>query len=356
MTQDQERSSTEPPPSTRITDVAALEVYLGEPSVGARLKVIDHVDEGAAHWIAVSPLAFLAFGAGSAHGASAEPVAISLAGGTPGEVAARVDPGRVRMALNAIDDPGLATVGAPISTLFLVPGVGETLRVNGRVAEMDARSLVIDVDECYVHCAKALIRSSFWQAAPRVDAPDTLAGFVPESAFFALASFDGGTGADISPKGDPAGSMIRLAGDRLTYAERPGNRRADGLRNILAQPRVAALALIPGTDRVAVMTGEASIVTDEAQRAEWTVAGKAPVLVTSIALRAAAVRRSAALARAELWPVRPPADLPSGARMLVNHITINRDRSEAAEQLRAALAVPGTMEKNLADGYRTRLY
>ncbi|MFT4103001.1 MAG: pyridoxamine 5-phosphate oxidase [Burkholderiaceae bacterium] len=346
-------------PGSTVADVDTLEANLGKPSFRVGLKVIDHIDDGAAHWIAVSPLAFLAFcDDGSARRAPvAAPTAVSmtLAGGAPG-FASRQDRKSLRVPLDAIDDPALARVGVAVGSLFLAPDVGETLRINGRVRAVDAQALLVDVDECYVHCAKALIRSAFWKAAPsRVDAP-TLAAFAPLTPFMALASFDPGNGADVSPKGDPAGSMIRVGGRGLTYAERPGNRRADSFRNILVQPSVAAIALIPGSDQIAVVAGEASISNDEARRAEWVVAGKTPLLTTSIALREAAVRRSDALARADLWPVKPPADAPDPARLLVQHITSHEHRSAEFQELREALAVPGTMEKGLAESYRNNLY
>ena len=58
-----------------------------------------------------------------------------------------------------------------------------------------------------MHCAKALIRSDFWKAEPRDDAPAATDAFVAASRFMALATIDLAGGADLSPKGDPAGRL-----------------------------------------------------------------------------------------------------------------------------------------------------
>src|SRR3546814_15301730 len=68
--------------------------------------------------------------------------------------------------LAMLDDPALAVPGASFGSLFLVPGIGETLRINGRVAAVADGVARIAVAECYIHCAKALIRSGFWSADP----------------------------------------------------------------------------------------------------------------------------------------------------------------------------------------------
>src|SRR3546814_11232925 len=73
----------------------------------------------------------------------------------------------------------------------------------------------IAIADCYAHCAKALIRSAFWQAEPGAAPTGDAAAFAAATRFMALATVDPHGAADISPKGDPAGSMVRLdaAGD-----------------------------------------------------------------------------------------------------------------------------------------------
>src|SRR3546814_3940632 len=91
--------------------------------------------------------------------------------------------------------------------------------------------------------------------------------------------------------------MAHIAGDQLWFADRPGNRRADSFRNIIAQPRIAAALLIPGSPRVAILRGTAMLTDDATARASFEVQGKVPLLATrvddvEIGLRASAALRS----------------------------------------------------------------
>lgn len=282
-----------------ITTVAEMEGVIGKTPPPMHLKVIDHLDPGALRWISESPLMFASFGDGAN-------VGVTLAGGLPGFASGDAQELRVPIAL--LDDPALARPGAAFGSLFLVPGIGETLRVNGRVASADADQVHVAVDECYGHCAKALIRSELWAAQP-AQAPDDAAAFVEASRFMALATIGAEGRADLSPKGDPAGCMVRLDGETLWFADRPGNRRVDSFRNIIGQPRVALAALIPGPARIAIARGRARLTTDEAARERFTVRDKTPLVAIGVETDAIELRDSPALARANLWPVQAESDI-----------------------------------------------
>ncbi len=329
-----------------IQTAADLEACLGVAGLPVKMKVIDHIDDGAAAWIAASPLAFVAFADG--HGPMA-----TLAGGAAGFARAQGS-ARLIMPLDALDDaPG--DVGQGAGVLFLIPGIGETLRINGRVTALNSGAVEIDVDECFVHCAKALIRSDFWAASP-VDAPDDAAGFLGAARFLALATADAVGGADMSPKGDPAGGLIRLHDGVATLAERPGNRLAYGFHNMIAQPATAALVLVPGATKIAALRGAAEISDDMAARAAFEVEGKVPILVTRIAGAAPVLRESRALAAARLWPAsNHPAPDVDPAAVLLAHVKANRSGAAEAAALRAAVD-RATLAKGLADSYRDRLY
>lgn len=86
-------------------------------------------------------------------------------------------------------------------------------------------------------------------------APADLAAFVAASRFMALATVGAEGRADVSPKGDPAGCMAQLDGDRLWFADRPGNRRVDSFRNIVDQPQAALALLVPGATAVVIVRG-----------------------------------------------------------------------------------------------------
>src|SRR3546814_18245026 len=76
------------------------------------------------------------------------------------------------------------------STLLLIPGIGETLRINGRVEAMTGGEAHIAIADCYAHCAKALIRSAFWQAEPGAAPTGDAAAFAAATRFMALATVD----------------------------------------------------------------------------------------------------------------------------------------------------------------------
>ena len=122
-----------------ITDIAALEARVGKKPAAIDMKVIDHLDAHDQRWIAAAPFAFLAFG-------DADGIAITAAGGAPGfaEVA---DAQRLRVPRALQDDAIPAREGSGFGSLFLIPGCGETLRVNGRVAAVDADSVTIEVED-----------------------------------------------------------------------------------------------------------------------------------------------------------------------------------------------------------------
>lgn len=168
-------AATTPVPST------AVRAHYGEPSHRAKAKQLAQLDRHARTFIGLSP--FLVIASSDAHGrGDATP-----RGDAPGFVAVLDDatllipdrPGnrRVDTMLNVAENPG-------IGLLFLVPGINETLRVNGR-ARMTADAgllkplaahgkdpvagLLVQVEEVYFHCGKALIRSRLWDPDTRVE-------------------------------------------------------------------------------------------------------------------------------------------------------------------------------------------
>ena len=336
--------------SGSIDTVAALEACIGKTPAPINLKVIDHLDEGALRWISASPLMFAGFG-------EASRIGVTLGGGPRGFAAG--DAHELRLPTAMLDDPTLARPGMGFGSLFLLPGIGETLRVNGRVTKVSEGELRITVEECYGHCAKALIRSDFWAASPGAAAPRDAAAFVSASRFMALATIDSQGRADLSPKGDPSGTMASLEDGRAWFAERPGNRRADSFRNLIAQPHMAAVLLIPGSTQVARVSGTARLTTDEAVRARFVVQGKTPILVTGIDDLTVDLLESPALVRARLWPVNARTDGIDPGKVFVAHVKLNSDKGLGARLASAVLSVPGVtglLQKGLEKDYKTNLY
>ncbi|WP_312160947.1 pyridoxamine 5'-phosphate oxidase family protein [Phenylobacterium sp.] len=332
--------------SDTISSIAQLEDCVGAAGLPVKMKIIDHLDASAADWIAASPVAFV--GLGGADGPS-----VAVAGGPAGFARVK-DAGTLAIPLAAIDPGPAPQVGHGAGVLFLIPGIGETLRANGAVKAVSATELEIAIEECFVHCAKALIRSDFWSPGEGA-APTDPAAFVDASRFLALATMDAQGRIDISPKGDPAGLLIRMDGARATLAERPGNRLAFGYRNMIEQPKVAALCIIPGVLSVAVLRGQAHLTRDEAVRAAFVVDEKTPLLATVIDGARPAIAVSPALARAGLWASAPAAPKIDPAATLVAHLKLNKARGAQATLLRLA-ANRGLIAKGLESNYKTQLY
>ena len=154
------------------------------------------------------------------------------------------------------------------------------------------------------------------------------AALIAASPFLVLAT-SGPDGLDASPRGDPAG-FIEIADDRtLLMADRRGNNRIDSLRNIVANPQVALLFLVPGIGETLRVNGRAEISVEPALIERFTHAGKPPRSVLVIHVERVFFQCSRAVLRAELWnPERhvPRASLPSTGQMLA---AVTKDRIDA---------------------------
>jgi PPOX class probable FMN-dependent enzyme len=125
--------------------------------------------------------------------------------------------------------------------------------------------------------------------------------FVERSPFVCVATSRPDGGLDVSPRGDPAG-FVRILDERtLLLPDRPGNKLADTLTNILADPRIALLFLIPGVGDTFRVNGRARIVDDAELLAESTVEGKPPKLGLLVEIEEAFTQCPKALVRSDLW-------------------------------------------------------
>ncbi len=143
--------------------------------------------------------------------------------------------------------------------------------------------------------------------------------FIERSPFLCLATSAPDGSCDVSPRGDPSG-FVRILDERtLLLPERPGNRLADSLENVLRNPHVALLFVIPGIGDTFRVNGRATIVTDRELLAPCAVEGKIPKLGLLIEIEEAYPHCSKAFLRASLWdPDRYVAreELPSAGAIL----------------------------------------
>ena len=143
--------------------------------------------------------------------------------------------------------------------------------------------------------------------------------FVERSPFVCVATARPDGGLDVSPRGDPPG-FVRVLDERtLLLPDRPGNRIADTLTNLLEDPRIALLFLIPGIGDTFRVNGRARIVDDAELLAPSAVDGKVPRLGLLISIEEAYAQCSKALIRSDLWNPEHHVDrseLPSSGEIL----------------------------------------
>ncbi len=125
--------------------------------------------------------------------------------------------------------------------------------------------------------------------------------FVERSPFVCVATSDAEGNCDVSPRGDPPGFVRILDDATLLLPERPGNRLADSLRNILSNPHVGLLFVIPGVSDTFRVNGRATLTTDRDLLAPCVVEGKIPKLGILVDIDAAYTQCSKAFLRSSLW-------------------------------------------------------
>ncbi len=142
--------------------------------------------------------------------------------------------------------------------------------------------------------------------------------FIEAAPFLALAT-SGPGGLDCSPRGDVPG-FVRIADPRtLLLPDRRGNNRIDSLRNVIEDPRVGLMFLVPGVGNAMRVNGLASIEDDPALCASFAVAGKAPRTVMVITVREVYFQCARALIRSGLWRTEShvdPGTLPTPGQIL----------------------------------------
>jgi PPOX class probable FMN-dependent enzyme len=168
-------------PEARIADCAQLRAHVGEVSLVAERKVLDRLDGFCRDFIALSP--FLVLASADADGrADASP-----RGDAPGFVRVLDDKTLLipdRRGNNRVDSFANILSAPGVGLVFMVPGIAETLRVNGRASatrdqallaastvqeRTPATGLIVTIEEAFFHCGKALIRSKLWDPATQVE-------------------------------------------------------------------------------------------------------------------------------------------------------------------------------------------
>jgi PPOX class probable FMN-dependent enzyme len=129
---------------------------------------------------------------------------------------------------------------------------------------------------------------------------DDYRAFVEASPFVVMSSV-GPDGTDCSPKGDAPGFVRVIDTGTLAIPDRPGNNRIDNLRNIVADPRISLLFLVPGVGETLRVNGRATISDDAELLASFAVGGRNPRSVILVSIDAVYFHCSKAIVRSKLW-------------------------------------------------------
>jgi predicted pyridoxine 5'-phosphate oxidase superfamily flavin-nucleotide-binding protein len=206
------------------------------------------------------------------------------------------------------------------------------------------------------------MRSELWMAQgtpePCGDASvPAVSAFLADAPFVVLVSTDADGHADASPKGDPPGLIRQIDATTIAIADRPGNRRTDTLHNLMDDPRIALLAMQPGSHYVAEIRGTARACTDGALLESMRLRNRTPKVALVIDVEHRELRNEPAVTAADLWnPSRRIADsaLPRAATIWADHVRRNTDSGTGAKVARR-LVSRTAVAAGVAYDYRTNL-
>ncbi|WP_071394052.1 pyridoxamine 5'-phosphate oxidase family protein [Bacillus tuaregi] len=170
--------------------------------------------------------------------------------------------------------------------------------------------------------------------------------FISRSPFVVVSTSDERGLCDVSPRGDMPGFVLVLDEKHIVIPERPGNKRSDTLRNILANPYAGLLFLIPGLGETLRVNGKASLVKDDQLLERMAVKGKKPLLGICVEVEECFIHCAKSIIRSGLWKPEAWIDktsLPNASKILAEHVKLPGMNEEQ-------------IKNSLDDDYKTELY
>ena len=158
--------------------------------------------------------------------------------------------------------------------------------------------------------------------------------FISLSPMCLVATADAAGKQDVTPRGDPPGAFKVLDEHTVALADRPGNNRLDTLRNLLENPEIALIFLLPGTNETVRLAGTARLSVDPALLESMAVQGKVPICAIVISVRQAYLHCAKALLRSRLWTgdyAQPKGTFPSISRMVGDQIGLSEEEKAQRE-------------------------
>ena len=158
--------------------------------------------------------------------------------------------------------------------------------------------------------------------------------FIDLSPLCLVATADASGKQDVTPRGDPPGSFKVLDERTLAIADRPGNNRLDTLKNLLENPEIALIFLLPGIAETVRVAGTARLSVDPDLLASMAVQGKEPKCAIVVSVRQAYLHCAKAILRSRLWEgayAQPKGTFPSISRMVGDQVGLDEEAKKVAE-------------------------
>lgn len=171
-----------------------------------------------------------------------------------------------------------------------------------------------------------LVKSSSYLTKP-------MKKYIELSPFVCLATHGKDGTSDVSPRGDAPGFVLALDDRTLVIPDRPGNKRLDSILNIIDQPSMALLFMIPGVLDTLRVNGKGIISTDPDLLRRFEVNGKLPALVIVLTVEEALGHCSKAFRRSKLWQAdyQPREKAPSLAELMSGHLQLDEETTSMLE-------------------------
>ncbi|QQE76515.1 pyridoxamine 5'-phosphate oxidase family protein [Brevibacillus composti] len=170
--------------------------------------------------------------------------------------------------------------------------------------------------------------------------------YIAKAPFLIVATADRDGYCDASPRGDAPGFVHVIDEHHLVIPERPGNRRMDSMRNILTNPQIGLIFIIPGLEETLRINGRAFVIRDADILEKMAVQGKVPAIGIGVRVQECFVHCAKAFKRSGLWTPEKwlaKEELPSMAKALADHVKMPGMTEEE-------------MARSLEEAYTKRLY
>ena len=197
----------------------------------------------------------------------------------------------------------------PASLFFMVPGVGHSLRINGTLEKVNKHKGMFEITSVYFHCARAAVRSEFWNHSNHaINLELTADNILSYSPYALLKTMNHEGHTELSPRGDEAGFIQMIDNNTLFIPERPGNKVAVSLRNIIQNPSIELLIMVPGYPHTQNIHGNAYVSNDSELLSRCTVNGKQPKTGIVIKVISKHFQVDNALTQSGIWDATKAVD------------------------------------------------